>query len=320
MRNNQKFIRRLLEERSHLTFEFPTEKGLRRAYLPFLENPQINEKQKASLTAYNLLSRNSSIFSYGGATSREFEIKFNISLPLLVELSSKDGLSPKFTRHFLDFNVDKETLKETFTKKGNIIGIDNSDIQRKYYFTKTIVDRDRAARFQRGGAIGIRSTSVLNTTSPYDASEQAIEPYKKQDRNINLMLFWINLVRGSTKNNSIDTTFGPPIIRLNHGTMYNNVPCVADNYSISIDEAAGYDIETLNPKRVSISLSLKESRTGDFDTYIAKNKVKGDNNTGWESIFYGNEMDPYNGLITDDDSALYETNIEFLQGRGENIL
>lgn len=300
MKNNKKFIRRLLEERSHLTFEFPTEKGLRRAYLPFLENPQISEKQRASLTAYNLLSRNNSIFSYGGATSREFEIKFSINLLLLMELSSKDGLSQKFTRHFLDFNVDKETLKQSFTKKGNILGIDNADTQRKHYYNLTFQDRKTAASFQRGGSIGIRSISAINTISPYSQNDNAVEPFKRVNRDINLMLFWINLVRGSTKNNSQMTTFGPPIIRLNHGTMYNNVPCVADNYSVSIDEAAGYDVETLTPRKVNITISLKETRTGDFDTYVPKDKVKGDNNTGWQSIFFGNEMDPYNGLVSDE--------------------
>ena len=117
------------------------------------------------------------------------------------------------------------------------------------------------------------------------------------NRTIDLFIFYINLIRGSVLNNSRNTIYGPPIIRLNHGTMYNNVPCLLQDYTINIIDDAGYDVETVTPKRVSISLNLVESRTGNFGNYVVGDIFNGDNLTGWESVIENNTIDPYNGLI-----------------------
>ena len=114
---------------------------------------------------------------------------------------------------------------------------------------------------------------------------------------INLVYAWVNLIRGSVLNNSSNTTFGPPIVRLTHGGMYNNVPCLLQDYSINIVEEAGYDVATLTPKRLQISLNLVESRTGNFGKFNAGRVEDGDNLTGWESVVSTNNIDPYNGVI-----------------------
>jgi hypothetical protein len=114
---------------------------------------------------------------------------------------------------------------------------------------------------------------------------------------INLVYAWVNLIRGSVLNNSTNTTFGPPIVRLTHGGMYNNVPCLLQDYSINIVEEAGYDVATLTPKRLQISLNLIESRTGNFGKFNAGRIEDGDNLTGWESVISTNNIDPYNGII-----------------------
>ena len=99
-------------------------------------------------------------------------------------------------------------------------------------------------------------------------------------------------------NRSDNTTYGPPIVRLTHGPMYANVPCLLQDYSIKVIEDAGYEAETLTPKRLEIVLNLVESRSGDFGAYRAGQAISGDNLTGWESIIGNNEMDPNNGLIS----------------------
>jgi hypothetical protein len=118
---------------------------------------------------------------------------------------------------------------------------------------------------------------------------------------INLVYAWVNLIRGSVLNNSTNTVFGPPIVRLTHGPMYNNVPCLLQDYSINIVEEAGYDVATLTPKRIQISLNLIESRTGNFGKFSAGRIGDGDNLTGWESVIETNNIDPYNGLIGSED-------------------
>jgi hypothetical protein len=120
---------------------------------------------------------------------------------------------------------------------------------------------------------------------------------------IDLVYVWINLIRASILNRSNNTVFGPPIVRLTHGPMYSNVPCLVEGYDIKIVDEAGYEAETLTPKKIEVSLSLVESRTGNFGSYQAGQIENGDNLTGWESIITNNEIDPYNGLITGDDWA-----------------
>jgi len=117
------------------------------------------------------------------------------------------------------------------------------------------------------------------------------------DSTLNLVYLWVNLIRASILNNSRSTTLGPPIVRLTHGGMYNNVPCLLDNYSINIVDEAGYDVQTMTPKRLEISLNLIESRTGNFGAFKAGEIAFGDNLTGWESVIENNNIDPYNGLI-----------------------
>lgn len=119
----------------------------------------------------------------------------------------------------------------------------------------------------------------------------------KLDSTINLVYFWLNLIRGSVLNRSDNTTFGPPIVRLTHGAMYNNVPCLLQDYSINIDEQAGHDVATLTPKKIDITLNLVESRTGNFGNFQSGEVEFGDNITGWESVIEENNMDPCNGVI-----------------------
>ena len=114
---------------------------------------------------------------------------------------------------------------------------------------------------------------------------------------INLVYLWVNLIRASILNNSRSTTLGPPIVRLSHGGMYNNVPCLLQDYSINIVEQAGYDVQTMTPKRLEISLNLIESRTGNFREFKAGEIAFGDNLTGWESVIETNNIDPYNGVV-----------------------
>jgi hypothetical protein len=157
----------------------------------------------------------------------------------------------------------------------NMAGFDPSEAD----YTDNIIDQ---AGFNLAESLGVSSTSqnvnALNST-------------------INLVYLWVNLIRASILNRSDNTTFGPPIIRLTHGGMYNNVPCLLQDYSINIVEEAGYDVQTMTPKRLEISLNLIESRTGNFGRFQAGQIEKGDNLTGWESVIETNNIDPYNGLI-----------------------
>lgn len=113
---------------------------------------------------------------------------------------------------------------------------------------------------------------------------------------IDLIIYWTNIIRSSVVNNSENPMYGPPLLRLRHGIMYQDIPCICTDYSIEANEAAGYDVDTLLPRQLKVSLKLEELRTGDFGKFDPKssNIVQRDNLAGWEAVVLGptTSMDP----------------------------
>ena len=109
-------------------------------------------------------------------------------------------------------------------------------------------------------------------------------------RILDLLVYWVNIIRSSVINKADNPIMGPPIIRLTHGLMYQNIPCICTDYDISWEERAGYDLHTLMPRRIKVSLNLEELRTGDFGSFsdhdptIMGDPIRNDNLGGWESI------------------------------------
>ena len=310
----KKFNKRSLGQRSHLVFEFPAhgERGYR-AYLPMFENCQITEAQKSNLAEYSLLGRNSSIYSYLGAKSRTFNLTFKISLLHILEQETSEGIEDMFRQQFSVLYLSKDALKKAFfentvsygpelalagiakNKTKRITGIEHAKLHREFYQRIAKIRNPGLNAFDRG-LNSIFSTFGLDSFVASDPSYQSI------NKIIDLVIYWVNLVRSSTKNNSRDTTLGPPIVRLNHGTMYNNIPCVVDSYNIKLMDESGYDVQTLTPKQIEISMTLNEYRVGNFGEFTSRGEISdntnaGDNNVGWEAVFSENNMDPYNGLV-----------------------
>jgi hypothetical protein len=126
---------------------------------------------------------------------------------------------------------------------------------------------------------------------PTEVDAGKLEYNQKRLEMIDLIMFWVNLIRASVVNDTNNPTTGPPIIRLTHGIMYENIPCLCTNYSISWEERAGYDMETLLPRRIKFSLELEEFRTGNFGDY-EPGTVDGDNLAGFEAVIEYGSMDP----------------------------
>lgn len=325
--------KRVLHDRSHLTLEFPQSKDrVIRTYIPFLENPQINEKGRARLNTYDLVGRAGQLFSYAGAESRRLSVTFNISLLHVLETDISEGIADKFKRQFRLFFTDREQsirafklskrIKESFRK---IQGLPEDVLQSLLIAADTVAfaqsgggkadltlqdpqgnGRDHAAihrayyRQQIGEITGANADKESDgfVTDFLEWLEYDFSSSEKDINNaIDLIYCWINFIRGSVMNNSRNSTYGPPIVRLTHGPMYNNVPCLVEDYTIRILDDAGYEVQTLTPKRVQITLNMIESRTGNFGAYEPTFVETGDNITGWESIIENNDIDPYNGLI-----------------------
>lgn len=124
------------------------------------------------------------------------------------------------------------------------------------------------------------------------------EQFENRMKVLDIILFWVNMIRASVVNNAQNSIYGPPVVRLRHGIMYQDVPCLCHSYSIGWDEKAGYDLQTLFPRQIQITMKLEEFRTGDFGVFDQNDIIGKDNLAGWESVINEpNSMDPgYNTL------------------------
>jgi hypothetical protein len=293
------YKKRLLHERSHLKLEFPQQGDQTiQAYIPFLENPEINEKGKSKLNTYDLLGRAGQLFSYGGANSRSLDLKFSISLLHVLNIQSTEGITEKFQRNFNSYFIGKALTRKSFNLQPGVAqGPGGYVPPASQPLEVEAFEQAAAHRNYYRGLIGQVTNTDPGNQIDVGGTPTGNSDTKDLDKTLDLIYYWINLVRGSVLNNSTNTLYGPPIVRLTHGPMYNNVPCLVEDYSVSIEEEAGYDVQTLTPKRVQVTMSLVESRTGNFGEYVPGTITDGDNLTGWESIIDNNSIDPYNGLI-----------------------
>ena len=274
--------KRKLHERSYLTFEFPTkEDKIIKTYIPFLENCKVTENQKSNLAEYSLLGRSGNIYSYLGAKSRILNLNFKITFDHLVTMYSLEGISRRFEQSYRLASIDERDRFFTGANQSNINGINHAELHSEFFnkLTESIVPPPL--------------TNIFTQNNPN--LTQTIDPDRA--KLINLVIFWLNLVRSSVRNNASNTLYGCPIVRLTHGVMYNNIPCITDSYSINVVEQAGYDLDTVLPKQLEISMILNEHRVGDLTKFESRQIIRGDNIAGWESVISENNMDPYNGII-----------------------
>jgi hypothetical protein len=296
MRINNQPDTRLLEQRSRLEFHYPTEKMI--IFLPFYENPTITESKSANLVEYNPLGRSGSLFAYTGAKSKKIKIELHYTLPHLMNFNM--GVE-KFRRLI---NADsKEAQKGLFTDwdKGTAGEIQSNlayEMEKSYWRMRlenegmadilaTASDQEfmrdqRVEAIKRGGFM-----SSLTGNEHHPGIDNILNGLELQQKHkvIDTMVFFVNILRTSVDNNATNPLFGPPIIRLVYGTMYQSVPCICKNYSLAfLDEEMGLDLETLTPRRLKISLDLVELRVGNFGAYEKAKFVNRDNIAGWESV------------------------------------
>lgn len=302
---------RYLAERSYLYFKYPQPAdGFDRTiefYLPMLENIEVSESQKPNLATYDLIGRAGSLFSYLGSKSREFNLKFNITLPNVLEyiqntLGTTGGLASQFQNGFRYFYNERDIVKRLMTQFNNGKFLPNEQFspyeKSKQYnpnqpefdpsYDKDNVNKDGMTAFFEG------FTGVIKDISTFFVGEQNPKSVKEA---VDYVIRWINVIRSSTINNSKDTNLGPPTVYLNHGTMYNNIPCVCTNYSIKIVNSLGYDLLSMTPRQIEVTLSLSENRVGNFGNYEPFTLITSENRAGWESIHNYNTMDPYNSTF-----------------------
>ena len=105
----------------------------------------------------------------------------------------------------------------------------------------------------------------------------------------------IQIIRSLTINNAQVPTQGPPLVRLNFGVLYQDIPCICTDFDIMPikDATTTLDSKTAFPvsQTIQIKMTLKEIRTGDYlksDFAQAVDSLQRDNLVGWEQLFNPN--------------------------------
>ena len=130
----------------------------------------------------------------------------------------------------------------------------------------------------------IRDNTPLLKLFPGGRGISPGDTMSQHSRIIDLVMYWTNIIRASVLNNGDNPIYGPPIIRINHGILFQNIPCICTNYSIEPVEEAGYDVGTLMPRQIRYTMSLEEIRAGDFGKFDPSKRIEQDNICGWEAV------------------------------------
>ncbi len=325
---NRHIVDRQLPERSRLTFYFPQPKEGDSHYivrLPFFENVKLRESKRARYKKYSLISRSSDLYSYLGANSRAFDLTFNLSLPHILE-EHPDINIDKFIEYISDKDntyFERRRFKASYRAKDIPKGL---AFRMGNHYTKNLAQdsaRQVITNLTTSGAASVNPETLAYLQDRYGLGQEALDEEVAEKktvlgkvgaflnsavdliqnnnadlvkaRAIDLIIYWVNIIRASLVNNANNPIYGPPVIRLDHGIMYKGVPCLCTNYSIDFNEAAGYDMDTLLPRQIKVTMKLEEFRTGNFGEFEPRGTlIEKDNLAGWEAVVLGetNSMDP----------------------------
>lgn len=302
---------RYLPERSYLYFRYPQANATKSIefYLPMLENIEISESQKPNLATYDLIGRAGSLYSYLGSKSREFSVKFNITLPNILDYITNVGMNPQFSNQFRYFYNEKDAKKRRKEKFKQLKSDGKMDSNRDTFIT--FYENAKSEYFIKSGEtepdpndLGIIGNFFARDVGGVGGailgglfSSNNVPDDKYIRMAVDALMLWVGVIRSSTVNNAQNISLSPPTIYINHGTMYQNIPCICTNYSIRINNNVGYDLLSMAPRQIEVNLNLSENRVGDFTEWQPFGRIKGENLAGWEAIIENGTMDPMNSTF-----------------------
>ena len=260
---------RHLEDKSKLVFQFnlSQEPKFMIKTLNFMENIQIDERVSTNYAQYTPIGSNGSQFAYLGTKSREFEISFNITLPHIMEstLIKPEVSNATFSK------TDKQNSFFTGFSPPNKFDDEQRHL-RKFIFKvdkehrDLLTDQDKLVEPPSNPSFFVRSSRDIALTK---------------------IMFWVNLIRSSCITSSRQPYLGPPLVRLHHGILYSDIPCLVNSYNITYDQMNGFDAKTMLPRVISVKLSLKEVR---LRGKVFSPGDNGDYMPGWDSMFVEDEF------------------------------
>ena len=252
-------VDRRLPERAKLVFYFPNPTEGESKYtvveLPFFENITVDETKSARYVSYKLLSRHSDLYGYTGADSRKFRVSFSINLHhLMTEYPN-----------YVNLNIVKNTKSSGLIfNAGDFFGPTQNSNEVEGQAQKAATDYNDYIKTDDSGGIRNVLNHLVNQKdyNKNDAdvilSEELSRTANDFDRKaVEIVLYWTNIIRSSVVTNARNPILGPPILRLTHGVMYQDIPCIAKSYGFSIGgESSTYHVDTLLPTDITFNLDL----------------------------------------------------------------
>ena len=293
-------VNTVLEERSFLDFYFPNPNvGLRRVAL--WENADITETRAPSYARQPIVQRNEPARLYVGSEPRKINMRFNYTLPLVEEFMYKNNNKPRGWMEDHGGPLAPGGLVGLFVSGGE----DTVRMEYMQWIQKTLLQQLGPESQLTTGAVGdqwqFKNTSGLQGPSVWDDS---VNPPERKvgmstPKNVKgpdpMMLnswstdgdtmvgpqmeaiaythFVIDTIRAGVIGDHSDenTTYGPPIVRFRHGTLFTENPFILTNYNIAFSPNAGMDVRTLLPRQIRFTLELEEfhqttgAQHGDFN-------------------------------------------------------
>lgn len=300
-----------IEDRARLVFVFPGPKTDEKRILPFFENVTVSESKTANLVKYNPIGRSSNSFGYTGANSRKLALSFNMTLPNIESIATAN-LSNNLAYRSKSVEELQKSFFPDFTgnEKNPVDGFKSIKYEQKWLDVLGVDEQTEEyqllafkARTESSPLLGVQQHGAL---TDFEGGGQVLtqewsEGVKLKYRLIDTIVFWANLIRASVLNNSTNPFYGPPIVRLTYGVLYQDIPCVCSSYRIAVDDKAGYDQRTMLPRVIGVSMDLLEVREGSRGKYQPGVAIERDNITGWETVI--------NGVQSTDPMAITERGI-----------
>lgn len=264
-----------LESRGYLKFLYPDVNAFKRTVgsptrrpeawgnpttygriLPFLENPVFVESRSANYASTDILLRNEPVRLWTGSRPRKIDLTFNYTLPHLAHFMPTADLI-----HAVDgFGLSQEELSNvkarilsTIEKDVTKGAVSIDDLPNSQAIQEDIRNRGNNGDGPWGPFNSRRSESVWNSFLVY-----AVQARGRYPEIMAMYQSAVNHIRASVVGSTGNPKYGPPIVLIKWGTLYDQIPCIVKDYRIELDDDAGYDTKTLLPQRITVNLVLEE--------------------------------------------------------------
>ena len=252
---------------SYLEFRYYTDAAgsYKKRFMPFIcGDATVTESRKANYINHTPISRNTSIPFYVGSESRIFKVSYEMIPSFLLQAQNKELIA-----------LMKKSLQYLETGSN-----DSNTEQQKFIIGNSQPD------------VAVFGGGFLD-----DGGNDKYFSF-------NYIKHQIDLVRSSVINNSIQPVYGPPLVRLNYGLLYQNIPCICLDYNVEQQyqdtNKRKYDTKyKITEYRIVLTFTLQEVRNGNFlsTPFSTTDAVAQDNIVGWEQIVAGNSLDPITPIL-----------------------